>query len=117
LRIFEFRGDRIAALFDAQQSPVMGPDYYDWRVEDEILVLTRYEKRDVNESAMRKVRRTAFAVGEMLQGQPVRGESIEKYKIFHSDPNTVHLTYPRRDNSIAVAPSRSFAPAKPARTN
>jgi hypothetical protein len=93
LRIFEFRGDRIAVLLDAQQSPVMGPDYYDWRVDDEILVLTRYEERDVNESAMQKVRRTAFAVGEMLQGQPVRGESIEKYKILHRDPNPVELTY------------------------
>jgi hypothetical protein len=92
-RIFEFRNDRIAVLLDAQLSPVTGPDFYDWYIDDETVVLTRYQGRGVNDSAIRKARRAAFAVRDMLQGQPVPAEPVEKYKILHGDHDTVDLTY------------------------
>ena len=90
-RVFEFRDDRIAVIVDAGPSPATVPSFYDWRIEGEELVLTRYEEREFGESTVRKVRRASNSLGDRLKAKPARAEPVETYAITHKVSDTVEL--------------------------
>src|SRR6476661_7324860 len=46
IELFEFRADRIAVLVDVDPIPTPLTSFYDWQIDDDVLVLTSYDLRE-----------------------------------------------------------------------
>jgi hypothetical protein len=88
--MFDFREDGIA-IFAAPEHVPAFTDFYDWRVDRDMLVLTHYVDRQPGESGLRKVLRAAMSARERLRGGRAEQEPVETLHIVHLDSDNLEL--------------------------
>jgi hypothetical protein len=90
LRVLDLREDRIAILAAPEHVPAM-TDFFDWRVDGDMLVLTHYVDRQPGESGLRKVHRAAMSARERLRGGRAEQEPVETLRIVQLGSDKLEL--------------------------